>query len=338
MNPVNPGAGAPGGDARGRVIVKGEEGVSQYTMGAPQSSTPTSSRRDVALPEHAYRSRSAIELIRDADVPETAVGATFRYSRMTAALVAGLMLSGGGALLAVGQLQGNPFAYYLAALVFVFLWIYQSMVLARFRSTNWLARVTDRGLYVKFRSYLNHHFPDGDPTVIYIPFREMSLTRVVRELLKTTDTDGSGSNFRRRTVIEIELKDDAPEIERALAAERNAPAAKIARWYGNSAGRYRHYPVRMATQRIVAIEWGVTPRPATFLGMMAVHTPVEASEITRDYTALGGLTRDEQESRLLELIEAGDEMDAVRLTRSLYGYDLTAAKRFVEGLAGRAKA
>src|SRR5688500_9547609 len=113
MNPVNPGSGAPDGDAPGRVIVKGEEVTSQYTMGAPRSSTPTSSRRDVALPEHDYRPRSAIELIRESDVPDTVAGATFRYSRATAALVAGLMLSGGGALVAVGQLQGNPFAYYL---------------------------------------------------------------------------------------------------------------------------------------------------------------------------------------------------------------------------------
>jgi hypothetical protein len=337
MNPVNSGPNAFDGDAPGRVIVKGEEVISQFTMGAPRSSTPTSSHRDVALPEHDYRSRTAIELIRAADVPDSAVAATFRYSRTSAAVVAGLMLSAGGALLAVGRLQGNPFAYYLAALVFVFLWIYQSMVLARFRPTNWLVRVTDRGLYIKFRSYLNHHFPDADLAVIYIPFREMSLARVVRELQKTLDTDGSGSSLRRRTVIEIDLKDQAPQIEQALAAERDAQPPKVARWYGSSAGRYRHYPVRMATPRTVAIEWGVVPGPATFLGMMAVHTPVEASEITRDYTALGGLTQAEQESRLLELTESGQETDAVRLARSLYGFDFREAMRFIEGLAGRAK-
>lgn len=298
----------------------------------------TPARRDVTLPDHNSSSQTPIQLIRDADVPEASAGGTFRYSRGSAALVAGLMLGGGAALIAVGRVQGNPFAYYIAALVFVFLWIYEALVLARFRPTNWLVRVTDRGLYIKFRSYLNHHFPEGDHTVVYIPFREMRLTRLVRELQEVPDMDGRGATTCRRTLVEIELKDDAPEIEQALSAERRAEAPKVGRWYGSSAGKYRHYPVRMATPRIVALEWGVVPRAPAFLSVMAVHTPVETAEITRDYRALGAMKQHEQESRLLELTENGQVMEAIRLARSLYGYDLTQAKRFVEGLSGRAKA
>ena len=263
---------------------------------------------------------------------------TFRYSRNNAALVAGLVFGGGLALVAVGRLQGNPFAYYIAALLFVFLWIYQAMVVARFRSTNWLVRVTDHGLYIKFRSYLNHHFPERDATVVFVPFREMRLTKLVRELQEVPDTDGRGTTTRRRTVIEIELKDDSPEIGRALSAERSAEAPKSGHWYGIGAGRYRHYPVRMPSPRVIAVEWGVMPGAPVFLSVMAVHTPVEAAETTRDYTALGVLKQHEQESRLLELTESGQLMDAVRLARSLYGYDLVQAQRFIEGLSGRAKA
>ena len=292
----------------------------------------------MTLSQHDSSSQLPIRVMPDAEVPEASARGTFRYSRGSAALVAGLMLGGGAGLIAVGRVQGNPFAYYIAALVFVFLWIYQAMVLARFRPTNWLVRVTDRGLYIKFRSYLNHHFPEGDPTVVYIPFREMRQTRVVRELQEVLDTDGSGTTTRRRTVVEIELKDDAPAIEQALSAERRAEAPKAGQGFGIGAGKYRHYPVRMATPRIVALEWGVRPRAAEFLSVMAVHTPVQAAEITRDYTALGAVQQHEQESRLLELTENGQMLDAVRLARSLYGYDLTQATRFIEGLSGRAKA
>ena len=292
----------------------------------------------MTLSQHDSSSQPPIRLMRDAEVPEPSGGGTFRYSRGSAALVAGLMLGGGAGLIAVGRVQGNPFAYYIAALVFVFLWIYQAMVLARFRPTNWLVRVSDRGLYIKFRSYLNHHFPEGDLTVVYIPFREMRQTRVVRELQEVLDTDGSGTTTRRRTVVEIELKDDAPAIGQALSAERRTGAPKAGQGFGIGAGKYRHYPVRMATPRIVVLEWGVVPRAAEFLSVMAVHTPVQAAEITRDYTALGAVQQHEQESRLLELTENGQMLDAVRLARSLYGFDLTQATRFIEGLSGRAKA
>jgi hypothetical protein len=30
--------------------------------------------------------------------------------------------------------------------------------------------VTDHGLFIKFRSYLNHHFSDQDVTVVFLPY------------------------------------------------------------------------------------------------------------------------------------------------------------------------
>jgi len=199
-------------------------------------------------------------------------------------------------------------------------------------------RMADDGLYIKFRSYLNHHFPANDRTVFHIPFRAMRTTRHVRETQEVPDPDGRGTVTRRRTIVEIELKEIALHIEQALADERRADPPKQERWYGSTSGKYRHHPVRMATPQTVAIEWGVRPGVANFLSAMAVHTPVESAEVTRDYTVLGSLQREEQESRLLELAENGQLLDAVRLARLIYGYDLSEAKRFVEGLSGRAKA
>jgi hypothetical protein len=94
----------------------------------------------------------------------------------------------------------------------------------------------------------------------------------------------------------------------------------------------------MADAETLSIEWGAVPAARHFLAMMAVHAPVAASEIVRDYTPLGVTEPEEGEARLIELAENGQVHDAVRLARSLYGYDLTQAKLFVEGLSGRAKA
>lgn len=292
----------------------------------------------MALTEQDSSTQNVIRLLREAEVPESSAAALFRYSPGGAALVVVLLISASVALIGVGRVQGNPLAYYIGGSLLLALWIYQSMVLARFRPTNWLVRVTDRGLYIKFRSYLNHHLPDSDRTVVYIPFREMRVTRVVRESQNLPNTDRTGSLMRRHTIVQIELRDDFPELESALAAERSAEAPKVRRWYGSSASKYKHYPVRMAAPRTLALEWKVIPRVSTFLRMMAVHTPVESAKVMRDFTALGALRQGEQESLVLELIESGQVVDAIHVVRQTYGFGLTEAKHFVEGLAGRAKA
>ncbi len=38
---------------------------------------------------------------------------------------------------------------------------------------------------------------------------------------------------------------------------------------------------------------------------------------------------------ILQLIDGGDQMGAIRAVRHLYGYDLTQAKRFIDELGGK---
>ena len=291
----------------------------------------------MALPEHDSSS-TPVRVLRDADVPETLSGGTFRYSPAIAVLAALMLLSAGLALLAVGRVQHNPIAMWTGAVVLLGVWLYQKTVLARFRPSNWLVRVAEHGLFIKYRSYLNHHLAEGDSTVIYVPFREMKLTRIVRESQALPDPDTKGATRRRRTLVEIDLKNDAPAVREALVAERMTAPPKVGRWYGWSAGKYRHYPVVMPTARTISLDWAVVPRVSEFLRIMAVHTPVASAKRVRDYTVLAQVGKDEQESHLVELIESGYVIEAIRLARRLYGYDLTEAKSFVDGLSGRAQA
>lgn len=291
----------------------------------------------MALPEHDSIA-IPVRILQDADVPAAPSGSTYRYSPATAVLVAGLMLGAAAALIAVGRVQDNPLATWCGAVALGGLWLYHKVILARFRPTNWLVRVAEHGVYIKFRSYLNHHLASGDPTVIYVPFRAMKLTRIVRESQAVPDSDMRGTTTRRRTLVEIELDDDAPQVREALAAERAAQPPKVARWYGRSAGKYRHHPVIMVAPRTISIEWAVVPRVSEFLRIMALHTPVASAKRMTDYTVLGQVAKDEQETRLIELVERGYIMDAVRLARRLYGYDVAEAKSFVDGLSTRARA
>lgn len=49
-------------------------------------------------------------------------------------------------------------------------------------------------------------------------------------------------------------------------------------------------------------------------------------------SALDGLSRAEQEARLIAFVERGETISAVILAKHLYGYDTTEARTFVESL------
>ena len=55
--------------------------------------------------------------------------------------------------------------------------------------------------------------------------------------------------------------------------------------------------------------------------------------VSLDRGPVGG-ERAELEDYLLELVESGDRMSAIKLVRVRYGYGLTEARRFVDELAG----
>jgi hypothetical protein len=57
-----------------------------------------------------------------------------------------------------------------------------------------------------------------------------------------------------------------------------------------------------------------------------------ATAVSKNFVNFDGLSREEQESRLLELAQSGDMIGAVTMARTLYAYDLATAKHFVESL------
>jgi hypothetical protein len=277
-----------------------------------------------------------MQLMRLADVPLDQRDRVFYYSRFRA--VAGATILGAIALavLVFGWLKHVWLAYYVAAVVAICLLIFQKLVTARFRSSNWLIRMTDHGLFVKFRSYLNHHFSDQEPTVVFLPYSEVRSTRLVKERQELPDRDDrnrSTAMIKTRRLIELELAGDSTELADALANERQQVFTKTTRDVAKRSSRYQHFPVQLASPTLLRIEWGVVPGAQTLLDSLTRHTLVQhAEETTRDFVNLDGLSREEQEARLRQLAESGEMIGAVTMARKLYSYDLTTAKAFVESL------
>jgi hypothetical protein len=280
-----------------------------------------------------------MQLMRLADVPSDRSQRVFYYSRFRAVIGAASLVTVAAGVLLWGWLNDVWLAYYLAAVLIIFLLIFQKLITARFRSSNWLLRMTDHGLFIKFRSYLNRHFDDRDLAVVFLPYAEIRSARLVKESQKLPDQENpnaAGTTTKTSRAVELELAADAGELARALARERERVFGKSVVGVGRISTRYQHLPVRMTSPKLLRIDWGVVPSAKTLLDALTRHTLVkDAAAVSKDFVDLVQLDREQQEARLLELVESGDMIAAVTLARRLYSCDLTTAKRFVEGLVRR---
>jgi len=258
----------------------------------------------------------------------------FAYSRVSAISGALVLFLASAGLIVFARLNGAWPAYVVAAFMILFVLIYQKVIIARFHPGNWLVRMTDNGLFVKFRSYLNDHFDAQDFVVLFLPFSELRSARMVKERQEVPDqsTRSSTTTITKR-ILELELAGKTVELAIALGAERERVFGKMPRTNGRMSTRYQHFPVHLASPTLMRVEWGVVPKLQTLLDALTRHTLVPASgEEKKDYTHLESLDRKEQEARLLELAESGDMIGAIAIARKLYSYDLTTAKQFVESL------
>src|SRR5262245_44261192 len=115
-----------------------------------------------------------MRLLRLDEVPTGERDRVFRHSSARALFAALAALCAAGGFFLFGWQRGSVLAYYLAGLTLLGLLVMRHFVLARFQPSNWLVRLCDAGLFVHFRSYLNYHLPQADPTVVFIRTRRFA--------------------------------------------------------------------------------------------------------------------------------------------------------------------
>ena len=276
-----------------------------------------------------------MELMHAADVPVNLRERVFYYSKLCG-LGGALMLAGIAlALIVFARLKSVWPAYFVAAFMLVCILILQKTVTARFRPTNWLVRMTDDGLFIKFRSYLNFVFPDQDFTVVFIPYSDIRSATYVKERQELPSQDGrprGAPTVRTRRFVDLELAGNSDALASALAKENKRVFAKAIDGGANVSTRYQHLPVKLS-DHLLRIEWAVVPSAQILLDALTRHTLVQpAGKSTKNFANLEALDRKEQEARLLELAESGDIIGAVAMARQMYDYDLTTAKEFIDSL------
>ena len=268
-----------------------------------------------------------MRLVRAADVAPDPRERVFRYSPVRAVLAATTIAAAGVALVVEAPAgEAGWVCDWIGMILLVGVLVPRRFVLARFRPSNWLVRLRDDGLYLQLRSYLNHRFPAGDPTVLVLPFEEIQSARLVRERMQV-ETRREVSEQRRR-LVELEMSGDTTVLARALAAE-------MAREPGNGVSTvYRHYPVRLVSPTTIRIEWGVVPRAEVLLDALGRRTAVAAPlDVVEDLTRLDKASGEAQDAALRTLVATGQSIAAIDAVRRIRRCSLAEAKAVVDCLA-----
>jgi len=239
---------------------------------------------------------------------------------------------------------------------------------ARWRPSNWLVRLRPDQMLIKFRSYLNDHFPEDDPVVAAIQYSEIEWVRKTREKrisASMCDPGTKATSWHTYLDIKLNRQDGLKEIlarernrpapqsrvaeithELFLARKRKAPKPEITRIketlkterslhkkkMRGSGTRHHHYPVRMADSELLRVEWaGIKPGIKGILTILRGKVSVEPELTikTDDTLTVEGKDLD---SQILELAERGKKLDAISMVRQKYGYSLAQSKEIVEGL------
>lgn len=277
-----------------------------------------------------------MQLLRLSEVSVRDQDRSFCYSRARALCGAILSLLAAALAFYISSTHQSWLGYYIAGVILIGLLLYHKAITARFLPANWLVRMSDNGLFIKFRSYLNAHFAADDHVVVFIPYSEISAAKLVHEVQRVPDRDEGSrptETTRKRRVVELELNGDSRQLAIAIASEQDTVLAKTRIGAQRPSTRYHHFPVRLPTMKRLMIEWGVVPSAQVFLDALARHTLVRPEESAiKDVTVDDALTREEQENRLLELVESGQKLVAIAEARRLYAYNLTEAQDFVDKL------
>lgn len=218
-----------------------------------------------------------MQLMRERDVPAKNNALVYRYARWTVVLGYLVLLGVATGLFEVGVRSHVAFPKVLGALFGCFVLLGRGYLFARFRQSNWLARTDENGIYLKFRSYLNSHFPADDQTVVFIPYREIRTAHRTREQRQDGMIDNNRRSVRIVTLVEMELTCDVAELRSVVREENSRPGPTEKRWYGTTSSRANHRPLVVDERGLLHILWECTPSAASFLTKLAPHAPVDRS-------------------------------------------------------------
>jgi len=273
-----------------------------------------------------------MQILRDRDVipsPGLRFHRETSWFALIAAIVLSVVVAAVAAFLTVTQAWASTwaivgFAVWSAIMALPIHLCFRTFRASR-RPESWRLAWTPDFLYLRFRSFQNYRFDPETPSVVAIPRREVAWIRNHTRLLESQDGDGNWSTRHKIRTLQIKLK--ASVKPAPLSEALKAEAARRDR----KGIRYVHYPVTLHADAILHVE---LRRPATLLEQLRRYYPTTMDE-TAPLKHFRDMTREQKETHILDLLLAGQKVDAIKAAREVYGYDLATARKLVEELVER---
>ena len=269
-------------------------------------------------------------LCHPSQIPEASVETTFRNGSWTGLLFAGLIM--GALALFVALVNPGSGDALLALVPGGAAALLLGLALMGFRlcrkPTNWLLKVTAKGLYVNLRSYRNHHLPPDSALALHIPAEE------VAAICRT----GERRHYPRRRraqhdylYLDIFLcETDLSELRQALRKERrieSPPGLK-------RRPKHLDFPVRVLEPLGVRLVWEwIRPGENQAMDLLRPHFPVAPDRKER-YPDWEELDEEAKEAMIADLWETGYVAMAVELAARQRGIDRREARRMLDARFG----
>jgi hypothetical protein len=215
-----------------------------------------------------------------------------------------------------------------------------SMVRHAGRPTNWLLRVAGDRIQIKFRTYMNDHFPAEEIQIVELQRSEVAWLRDVRAGFVVDAPRGPHQRIGRteitRQYLEIGLANaDLGDLDHLLRAERTHPSVGKGGWKS----KYNFNPVQTAGSRAVRVCWRdpnsqITPKLGIALDFFSRWAEVRTAHC-ESVNCTAGMLKDlptEEQDAVMRQTAPVDSMAVEQTMCALRGCSLTEATRLVEAL------
>lgn len=284
-----------------------------------------------------------MRLHRAKDAPIRPLDAVFRESRLRAGIIALATLLLTVVPLVFAWHSGETIAWVFVGIISLIMGFVSLMLISGFIHTfhegNWVIRSNPQSLLINLRTFDNDVMnPEDEVVVEFTPGEIAWIGKTVEHRLVVSRYNDT----RTDTSVFLDIKPivrDLSQIQKALAAEAKRPAPP---WRG----RNNFAAVRVVDNPdgpLIRVEWRsgwthITPSIQAAIRVLSSGITVRPDTARELDLSASTNDRQEQENRILYLVERGDTIPAINLVRQLYGYSLKDARKFIDDLRGNSGA
>jgi hypothetical protein len=191
-------------------------------------------------------------------------------------------------------------------------------------------RVLGRRVLVKIGEPLS-----VDPARVFVAefqAQEIEWVRAFRRVTKMYE----GGQIETRSTLWLELKLRVADLTELAARIKTAGAPRV--WHGWKSTT--PIPVRVTSEGVLRVEWNgehcrMAPSLKRAVEILERDFQVLPEVKEREDYTKSDADKKKMEGRIVELVERGEMIEAMKVARGLYGFSLKEAKEFVEELRGQ---